>query len=229
MLCVVIYKRVLVSPQTGSELLKIASCREFQHPVAPVPGEQDVNQSPHIWWLIWFKLNCWAIVNRLESELKYFHCTHFLLDLIENAIDPLKLGTENLYFRKDLQEQVVDVWSITRWMMIFRCRLPAWPAKAVQDPGLQNLAGLKDSSRSTAPRAQSLICTENLWLPSETAFWSYCLMTGRRWWPKDRQGLNLGLKLGLKLELCSLTTESKWFYLLRKYRSNCVDFEFFLS
>ena len=179
----------------------------------------------------WFDLNLTAepIVNRLESELKYFHCTHFLLDLIENAIDPLKLGTENLYFRKDLQEQVVDVWSITRWMMIFRCRLPAWPAKAVQDPGLQNLAGLKDSSRSTAPRAQSLICTENLWLPSETAFWSYCLMTGRRWWPKDRQGLNLGLKLGLKLELCSLTTESKWFYLLRKYRSNCVDFEFFLS
>ena len=36
--------------------------------------------------------------------------------LIENAKDPLKLGTVNLYFRKDLQDQVVDVWSITHWM-----------------------------------------------------------------------------------------------------------------
>ena len=37
----------------------------------------------------------------------------------------------------------------------------------------------------------------------------------------------LGLKLGLKLELCRLTKELRRFYRLRNHSVNCVEFEFF--
>ena len=61
MQCVVI-KKALVSPLTGSELFKIASCREFQHPVAV----WLLRQASRIWTKVltfgdtWFRVNHWA-------------------------------------------------------------------------------------------------------------------------------------------------------------------------
>ena len=65
--------------------------------------------------------------------------------------------------------------------------------------------------RSVAPRVWPLILQSKAW------------NSLREWMRDDRQGL----KLGLKLELHSLTNWLKRFFLLRSPRIICVDFEFF--
>ena len=46
-------------------------------------------------------------------ELKYFHFTQFLLIAHQQLIDLEKVKTQNLKFRTDLQDQVMDGWSVT--------------------------------------------------------------------------------------------------------------------
>ena len=43
--------------------------------------------------------------------------------LIEQLIDLEKVRTENLKFRTDLRDQVMDGWSVTQWMIVYKGRL----------------------------------------------------------------------------------------------------------
>ena len=53
----------------------------------------------------------YSILHRFE--LKYFHFTQFLLIAHQQLIDLEKVKTQNLKFRTDLQDQVMDGWSVT--------------------------------------------------------------------------------------------------------------------
>ena len=43
--------------------------------------------------------------------------------LIEQLIDLEKVRTENLKFRTDLQKRVMDGWSVTQQMIVYKDRL----------------------------------------------------------------------------------------------------------
>ena len=51
---------------------------------------------------------------RHRLELKYFHFAQFYSMLIEQLIDLEKVRTDNLKFRTDLRDRVMDGWSVTQ-------------------------------------------------------------------------------------------------------------------
>ena len=51
---------------------------------------------------------------RHRLELKYLHFAQFCSMLIEQLIDLEKERTDNLKFRTDLRDRVMDGWSVTQ-------------------------------------------------------------------------------------------------------------------
>ena len=47
-------------------------------------------------------------------ELNYFHFALFLLNAHTQLTNLKKVRTENFKFRADLQDQVMDCWSVTQ-------------------------------------------------------------------------------------------------------------------
>ena len=54
------------------------------------------------------------IIMALRLELKVFLFTQFCSMLIEQLIDLRKVKTENLKFRTDLEDRVMNSWSVTQ-------------------------------------------------------------------------------------------------------------------
>ena len=64
---------------------------------------------------------CYSIGHRLE--FKYFHFARFCSMSIEQLINLKKVRTENLKLRTNLQDQVMDGWSVTQKMIVYKGRL----------------------------------------------------------------------------------------------------------
>ena len=70
--------------------------------------------------------NLWSIhfiAFYIDWSWNIFTLHNFCSMLIEQLIDLEKVRTENLKFRTDLRDQVMDGWSVTQWMIVYKGRL----------------------------------------------------------------------------------------------------------
>ena len=57
---------------------------------------------------------------RHRFELKYFHFAQFCSLLIEQLINLENMRTYNLKFRTDLRDGIIDGWSVTQQMIVYK-------------------------------------------------------------------------------------------------------------